>query len=162
MAEPVSTWVHEMRELTPLAQAALGDEVVDAAHAVLVARVPVLHGRVLDVGVVQRDQFDHRRVQLVGVERGRGAAFEVGHRGAFFGHDQRALELPGVFGVDAEIGGQIHRAFDALGDEAERAVGEHRRVERRVEVVAGRHHGAEVFLHQLGMIFAPLRRSSRR
>ena len=118
------------------AQAALGDKVVDAANAVLIPGVPVLHGGVLDVGVVQRHQFHHGGVQLVGVELGRGAAFQVGHRGAFLGHDQGALELPGVLGVDAEIGGQVHRALDALGDEAERAIGEHRRIERGVKVVS--------------------------
>src|SRR5690606_17432557 len=32
-------------------QAALGHQVVDAAHAVFVARVPVLHRRILDEGV---------------------------------------------------------------------------------------------------------------
>ena len=95
IAEPVSTWVHEIFEFTPLHSAALGDEVVDAADAVLVARVPVLHRRVLDLGVVERDQLDHRGMQLVGVELGRGAAFEIATRRAFFGDDQRALELPG-------------------------------------------------------------------
>src|SRR5690606_18094119 len=54
---------------------AFGDEVVDAAHAVLVARVPVLHGRILDLGVFQRHQLDDRRVQLVLVAHRRGAAF---------------------------------------------------------------------------------------
>src|SRR5262245_6861118 len=38
------------------AVAALGDEIVDAAAAVLVARVPVLDGRILDLGVIERDQ----------------------------------------------------------------------------------------------------------
>src|SRR3972149_82258 len=39
----------------PQGLAALGDEVVDAALAVLVARVPVLDGRVLDLSVVEGD-----------------------------------------------------------------------------------------------------------
>ena len=43
-------------------QAAFGDEVVNAADAVFVARIPVLHRRVLDVGVVERHQLDHRRM----------------------------------------------------------------------------------------------------
>jgi hypothetical protein len=47
IAEPVSTWVQEMRELAP-AHAALGHEVVDAALAFLVAGVPVLHRGILD------------------------------------------------------------------------------------------------------------------
>src|SRR5690606_7899514 len=98
------------------ALAALGDEVVDAANAVLVARVPVLHRRVLDLGVVQRHQLDHRRVQLVLVALRRRAALEVGHVGAFLGDDQGALELAGLAGIDAEIGGELHRAAHPLRD----------------------------------------------
>src|SRR6185295_7575397 len=37
------------------AVAALGDEVVDAAFAVSVAGIPVLHRRIFDLGVVERD-----------------------------------------------------------------------------------------------------------
>src|SRR3546814_9171692 len=59
---------------------ALGDEVVDAADAVLVAGIPVLHGRVLDLGVFQRHQLDDRSVQLVLVAHRRGAALQVGDR----------------------------------------------------------------------------------
>ena len=135
-----------------LAQAALGDKVVDAAHAFFVARVPVLHGRIFDVGVVHRHQLHHRRVQLIGIKLGRGAAFEIRHRGAVFGHDQRALELAGILRVDPKIRGQLHRAFHALGDVAKRAVGEHRGIQRRVKVVAHRHHRAHVFAHQIGMV----------
>ena len=113
------------------AVAALGHEVVDAALAFGVARVPVLHRRILDLGVVERDQFDHRRMQLVLVAHRRGAAFEVADVGALVGDDQRALELAGVLLVDAEIGRQLHRAAHARRHVDERAVGEHRRVERR-------------------------------
>jgi len=63
--------------------------------------------------------------------------------------DQRALELPGVAGVDAEVGTELHRAAHALGHEHEAAVGEHRRVERGEIVVARRHHRAQVLAHQL-------------
>ena len=77
MAEPVSTCVQEIFEFLPAAVAALGDEIVDAALALLVAGVPVLHRRVLDLGVVERDQLDHGGVQLVLVAHRRGAAFEV-------------------------------------------------------------------------------------
>ena len=118
------------------AVAALGDEVVDAALALGVAGIPVLHRRILDLGVVERDQLDHRGVKLVLVAHRRGAAFEVAHVGALVGDDQRALELAGVLLVDAEIGRQLHRAAHARRHVDERAVGEHRRVERGEEVVA--------------------------
>ena len=134
------------------ALAALGDEVVDAALALGVAGVPVLHRRVLDRRVVERDQLDDRGVELVLVALGRGASLEVAHRGALVGDDQGALELAGVLGVDAEVGRELHRAADALRDVHEGAVAEDRGVERGEEVVAGRHHRAQVLPHQLGML----------
>ncbi len=84
--------------------AALGDEVVDAALAVLVAGVPVLHRRVLHPCVVEGDDFHHGGVELVFVAPRRGAAFQVRDLRALVGDDQRALELAAVLGVDAEVG----------------------------------------------------------
>src|SRR5690606_25240015 len=60
------------------AVAALGDEIVDAALSFRIARIPVLHGGVRDLGVAERDQLDNRRVQLVLVALRRRAAFEIG------------------------------------------------------------------------------------
>src|SRR5690606_2571398 len=119
----------------PAAVTALGDEVVDAAHAVLVARIPVLHRGILDLGIVQRNEFDHGGVQLVLVTHGRRTAFQVADAGAFVGDDQGPLELTGVGVVDAEIGGQFHRAFHSLGNVDEGTVGEHGRIQRSVEIV---------------------------
>ncbi len=135
-----------------LTQPALGHEIVDAALALGVARVPVLHGRVLDLGILERDELDHCGVELVLVAHRRGAAFEVGNVRALVGDDQRALELAGVLGIDAEIGAELHRAAHALGDVDEGAVGEDRAVERGEEVVALRHHLAEPLLHQLRVL----------
>jgi hypothetical protein len=67
---------HHLGAVAP-AIGALGDEVVDAALAVLVARIPVLHGGILDLGIFLDDDLDHRGVQLVGVALRRGAALEV-------------------------------------------------------------------------------------
>ncbi len=134
------------------AGAALGDEVVDAAAAFRVARVPVLHRRVLDLRIVVRHQLDHRGMQLVLVAHRRGAAFQVADVGAGIGDDQRALELAGVARIDAEIGGQLHRAAHALRHVDEAAVGEHRGVQCGEEVVRHRHDGAEILLHQFRMV----------
>ena len=157
IAEPVSTCVQEIFDALAAAIAALGDEVVDAALAFGVAGIPVLHRRIFDLGVVERDELDHRGVQLVLVAHRRRAAFEVAHIGALVGDDQRALELAGVLLVDAEIGRQLHRAAHARRHVDERAVGEHRRVERREIVVGHRHHRAEILLHQFGMLADRLR-----
>ncbi len=54
--------------------------------------------------------------------------------------------------VDAEIGRQLHRAAHAFRHVNEGAVGEHRRIERGEEIVRGRHHRAEILLHQIGML----------
>src|SRR5690348_11961093 len=118
------------------ALAALGDEIVDPATAFLVAGIPVLHGRILDLRVVQSDQLDDRGVQLVFIANRRRAAFEVADVGAFVGDDQGALELAGRSGVDAEISGQLHWAAHALRDVNKRAVSENGGVQRGEKVVA--------------------------
>src|SRR3546814_6252081 len=51
----------------------------------------------------------------------RGAAFEIADIRALVGDDQRAFELAGILGVDAEIGGKLHRATHALGHVDERS-----------------------------------------
>ena len=109
--------------------------------------VEYLDGRVL-VG----DQLDDRGVQLVLVALRRRAAFEIADRRALVGNDQRPLELPRVLGVDAEIGGELHRATHALRDVDEAAVAEDRGVERGEVVVGVRDHRTDVLLDQLGMI----------
>ncbi len=93
MAEPVSTCVQRNLGIAAAAIAALGDEIEDAALAFFVAGIPVLHRGIFDLGIVERDQLDHRGVKLVLVALGRGAAFEIADVSAFVGDDQRALEL---------------------------------------------------------------------
>src|SRR5271169_3778181 len=67
------------RDLGPgaTAGAALGHEIVDAALALGVAGVPILHGRVFYLRVFMRDQLDDGSVELVLVALGCGAAFEI-------------------------------------------------------------------------------------
>src|SRR5690606_31841153 len=60
---------------------ALRDEVVDAAAALLAARIPVLHGRVLDLRALECDELDDGRVQLVLVALRRRA---IVHREALY------------------------------------------------------------------------------
>ncbi len=140
-------------DLGPLHRlAALGDEVVDPAHALVVAGVPVLHRGVLDRGAGQRDQLHHRGVELVLVTLRGGAPLQVADRRAFLGDDQRPLELPGARGIDPEVGREVHRAVHALRDEHEGAVGEHRRVESGKVVVVGGHHAAHVLPDQLRVL----------
>ena len=55
-------------------------------------------------------------------------------------------------GIDAEIGRKLHRAAHALGHIDKGAVGKDRRIERGEEIVGHRHDGAQIFLHQLGII----------
>ncbi len=141
-----------MLRVAAFAQAALGDEIVNAALAVLVAGIPVLHRGVFDFRVVERDEFHDRRVQLVFIAHRRGAAFEIAHLRAFVGDDERALELAGLRGVDAEIGRKLHRTAHALGDVAERAVGEDGGIQRGKKIVRVRHDRAEIFFHQVGML----------
>src|SRR6185295_2786856 len=87
------------------AVAALGDEVEDAAATLLIAGVPVLDSRVLDLGVVECDELDDGGVQLVLVAHRRSATLEIADVTAFVRNDQRPLELAGLRRVDAEVGG---------------------------------------------------------
>ena len=131
---------------------ALGNEVVDAADAILVTGIPVLHGRILDVRVVQCDQLDDRRVQLILIAHRCCAAFEIGDAGALLGDDHGAFKLARVAGIDTEIRAQLHRAAHALRDEHETAIGEHGGIERSEIVVSRRYDRSKIFAHQLGML----------
>src|SRR6185437_13486369 len=62
--------------VAPAALAALGHKVVDAALAFGIARVPVLYRGVLDEGVIQRDELNYRRMQLILIAHRGGAAFQ--------------------------------------------------------------------------------------
>ena len=112
-------------------EAALGHEVEDVGR-------PVLHGDVLDLRALHRDQFDDRAVQRGGLEFRRGAAFHVDHLRAFIGDDERALELPEVLRVDAEVGLERMLHLHARRHVDERAAAEDGAVQRAEFVVAGR------------------------
>src|SRR3954452_16986524 len=90
-------------------------------------------------------------MQLVLVPLRGGTALEITDRGTLLRHDQGALELPRLGRIDPEVGRQFHRTLHALRHEDERAVAEYCRVERREEIIAGRHDRAEVLPHQLWM-----------
>ena len=135
-----------------LADAALGHKIVNAAVAVFIAGIPVLHGGILDLRITQRHQFHHRRVQLILIAHRRRAAFEITHMTPFISHDQRALKLPGLRGINSKIRAQLQRAANPFRDVNKRTVTEHRRVKRGKKVVRIRYHRAEVFLDQFGMI----------
>ena len=102
--------------------------------------------------VVEGDQLDHSSVKLVLIADGRGAAFQIADIGAFVGDNQRAFELARLGGVDAEVSRELHRAAHALGHINKGPVAEDRGIQRGEEVVGVGHHGAQVLLHQLGMI----------
>ena len=90
-------------------------------------------------------------MELVFITHRRRAALQVAHVAAFVGDDEGAFELAGIRRVDAEIGRQLHRAADAFGHVAERAIAEDGGIQRREEVVGVRHHRTQVFLHQVWM-----------
>ncbi len=92
-------------------------------------------------------------MQLIFVTHGRGAAFQVADVTACFGNDQCALELAGIGRIDAEVGGQLHRATHAFGHINKGAVGKCRRIEAGKVVVADRHYRAKILFHQFRMLF---------
>ena len=131
---------------------ALGHEVVDAATALGIAGIPILDGRVFDLGIVHSDQLHHRGVKLVLVALRRRAAFEIADVAAGFGDDQCSLELASVACVDSEIGAELHWTAHALRDIDEGAVAEDRGVEAGVVVVGMWNHRAQILFDQLRML----------
>ena len=127
--------------------AAFGHEIVNAAPALFIPGIPVLHCGIFNISVIQCDQFHHGCVELMFIAHGRRAAFQVTDGCAFFGHEQRALELAGIGCVDAKIRGEFHRALHTFGNEAEGAIAKNGGIESSVKVVGIRDHRAEIFLH---------------
>ncbi len=115
--------------INPCASAALCHKVVDPALSRFrIARVPVLNGGIFDFGIIESDELHNGGMQLVVIISGRCAALEIAHERALFSNDQRALKLSGLLIVDAEIGRELHRAFDPFWDVDERAVRKDSRV----------------------------------
>lgn len=85
--------------VVPTAIATLGNEVIDAALAAAIARIPVLNGRILDLGIIERDQFNDCCMKLVFIALWCGATFEIGDVSAFFRDDERAFELTRIFSL---------------------------------------------------------------
>ena len=137
----------------PAAQmSALCHEVVHAAASLLIAGIPVLHRGIFYLCIFHHDNFHYGGVQLVLVAHRCGAAFEITHVRPVVAHDERALKLPRLAGVDAEIGGKFHGAAHALGDIHEGTVGKYGGIERGEIIVAVGHHRAEVLAHQVGIL----------
>ncbi len=91
-------------------------KVIDAADAVFIPRIPVLHRGIFHFGVFFDDDFNDRCVQLRDITLWCGTPFEVGHIGPFVRNDQCALKLACVFCVDAEIGAELHWATNTRWD----------------------------------------------
>ncbi|MNZ52933.1 hypothetical protein D3C78_707970 [compost metagenome] len=98
------------------------------------------------------DHFHDGRVQLVAVAHGRRTPFDVTDVTAFVGHQNGTFELSGFFGVNTEIGRQLHWATHAFRDVDKCPVGGHGGIERGKEIIVTRHNGADVLFHQIRMI----------
>src|SRR5438093_9707493 len=80
-----------------------------------------------------------------GVKLRRRAALHVSHFRTFIGDDEGALELPEVFGVDAEVSLKRMFHFHPGRDVNERTAAEHSRIQRAKFVVGDRDDLAEPF-----------------
>src|SRR5262245_65724463 len=98
--------------------AAFGNEVVNAAAALLISRIPILHRGVFDLRILEGNELDHRGVKLVLIAHGRSASFKVADVSALFRHNERPFELAGLRRINAEIGGEFSGTTDAFRDEA--------------------------------------------
>ena len=131
---------------------AFGDEIINSALAVFITRIPVLDGGVLDFRILKDDDLDDGCMELVLISHGGGAALQIGQISPLVGNEERALELTGVAGIDAEISAELHRAADTLRHIDEGTVGEDGGVERRIEIIGRGHDRAKIFLDQFGVL----------
>ena len=136
----------------PFTMATLRHKVIDTTPALGITGIPVLHGAVFHFCTVVHYNFHNGRVQLVLVTHRSRTPFQIRNVRIIIRHNQGSFELPRIAGIDAEIGGQLHRTTYPLRDIDKRTVGEHRRVQCRKEVVTIRHHRTEIFLYQVGML----------
>ena len=111
-----------------------------------------MHGRIFDLRIAKRYEFDHRGVQLIFITHRSGAAFEITHVTALIGNNEGALKLPRLSGVNSKIRTQLQRTPHPFGDIYKRAIAEHRRIKRGKKVVRVRHHRAEIFFDELRML----------
>ena len=139
------------------ADAPLGDKIVNAPLAVLVAGIPVLHSAVFHLGILFDDNLHDSRVQLIFIPHRSRTAFQVADISLLVRHNQRAFKLTGILRIDTEISRQLHRATHPFRDVHKRPVTEHRRIQRRKIIVRVRHDTAQVLSHQVRMIFHRLR-----
>ena len=136
----------------PFTMATLRHKVIDTTPALGITGIPVLHGAVFHFCTVVHYNFHNGCVQLVLVTHRSRTPFQIRNVRIIIRHNQGSFELPRIAGIDAEIGGQLHRTAYPLRDIDKRTVGEHRRVQCRKEVVTIRHHRTEIFLYQVGML----------
>ena len=83
---------------------ALGDEVEDAAFAVLITRIPILHRRIFNHCTFFGDELHDRGMQLIFIAHRCGATLKIADVGAFIRNDQGTFKLPGVQCVNAKVG----------------------------------------------------------
>src|SRR5215472_12433666 len=113
MAEPVSTWVHEIFEFRPWQSPRLVTKLKmpprpsesPGYQFCTVEYLISASSRATSSTTAACSWFSSRR----------GAAFEIADVGDLVGDDQGALKLAGVAFVDEEIGRQLHRTAQAGG-----------------------------------------------
>ena len=124
---------------------ALGDQVVRVGR-------PVLNRGVAAARAFLHNDLHHRAVQRVGCVDRRRAPFHIVHIRAGLADDERALKLPHVLSIDAEVRLQWDIHMHAGGDVHERPTGPDGRVQRSQFVVFRRDHRPEVLAHDVGVL----------
>ena len=85
-------------------QASLCNKVIDATLTLFVTRVPILHGRVLNLGIALNDNLYNGSVKLVFIALRSGTTLKVAHISPLVGNNKGTLKLTCTFGIDAEVG----------------------------------------------------------
>ena len=140
-----------------LAYTPLGHEIEYTSLTLGISRIPVLDGRILNLGILLYNNLHHCRMKLVFITHRSSTSLHVTHIRALIRHNQRPLELSCSCRIYTEITRQFHRAAHPFRNIHERTVTEHGRIERRIEVISHRHHRSQIFLHKVRMFTNGLR-----
>jgi len=96
------------------AKTALGDEIIDAAPALFVTRIPVLDVEYLISAPSSAMSSTTAAWSWFSSRIGAVHPFEIADVRSFLGDDERSLELAGIGRIDSEVSGQFHRTSNAF------------------------------------------------
>ena len=86
-------------------------EIENATFSFCISWIPVLYGRIFNLGIIHREKLNNCRVQLIFISRRSCTPFKVRNITSFISNKQSSFKLPTSRLINSEIGGKFHRTF---------------------------------------------------